>query len=114
MERDRPLSLLLLTTVISGLVMLSALGDLRVHAQPAAQIERGASKAVPLEAPALSTNAYRLGQVEKQVAEMEKQQWRLMWLLVANLAAVVASLLTYILTHGRNRRGRPARESPPG
>lgn len=47
--------------------------------------------------------AYRLDQLEIAVAQMRAEHGRVLWLLVGNLVAIVASLLTYMVTSRRKR-----------
>lgn len=97
---------MVLTTVLTGLLMLGALGALWRQDGPArAQtVQEAPASPVPREAPAAATNLYRIQQLERQMEGLRGQQTWLAYLLVGNLVAVIASLVTYIVTHGRGRR----------
>jgi len=49
------------------------------------------------------TLLWRVEQIEKGVQELQEEQVHLTYLLLANLVAVIVSLVTYIATHRQRR-----------
>lgn len=51
-------------------------------------------------------NAYRIGQLERAVADLQADRSKIIYLLVANLAGVIVTLFIYI-ARGRGGRNEP-------
>jgi len=106
--------LILAGLALAFLVSATALGTWIQHMQ-ALTVPKVTVEELTPPAPSLPILAYRLEQLEKRVEKFEErstreietikdQHIRMVWLLVANLAAVLASLVTYLVTRA-GRRG---------